>query len=52
MISPQETVRAAAYFTKEDDGLTKEWNGNVWLNPPYGSLVGKFIDKFRSPDIA
>jgi hypothetical protein len=40
-----KTVRAATYFTKRDDGLAKEWRGNVWLNAPYGSLVGRFIDK-------
>jgi DNA N-6-adenine-methyltransferase Dam len=31
----QRTVRATAYFTIDDDGLTKEWRGRVWLNPPY-----------------
>jgi len=31
-----EIVRANDYFTIDDDGLTKEWHGNVWLNPPYG----------------
>jgi phage N-6-adenine-methyltransferase len=23
-------------FTVEDDGLSQEWFGDVWLNPPYG----------------
>lgn len=23
-------------YSKIDDGLTKEWVGRVWLNPPYG----------------
>lgn len=26
---------AKKYYTKEDDGLSKEWFGRVWLNPPY-----------------
>lgn len=30
-----ETIRAETYYTKEDDGLGKEWFGNVWLNPPF-----------------
>ena len=37
---------AGKYYTKEDNGLTKEWRGNVWLNPPYSrKLVVKFIEK-------
>jgi phage N-6-adenine-methyltransferase len=30
------TVKATKYYSIEDDGLSKEWAGNVWLNPPYG----------------
>lgn len=46
-----ETVKAQTYFTIEDDGLSKEWLGNIWLNPPYsGKLVEKFADKLLSSD--
>lgn len=31
----QITVKANTYYTKEQDGLTMPWTGNVWLNPPY-----------------
>lgn len=31
-----ETIRATRFFTRVDDGLTKPWSGNVWLNPPGG----------------
>jgi phage N-6-adenine-methyltransferase len=42
----QETVRAAAYFTKADDGLSKQWHGNVFLNPPYRHPdIVQFLDK-------
>lgn len=42
----QETVKAGAYFSQEDDGLTKQWKGRVWMNPPYAAgLIDKFIDK-------
>jgi len=30
-----ETVQAATYYSVEDDGLCQQWQGKVWLNPPY-----------------
>lgn len=38
------------YFTVEEDGLTKDWRryalgGAVWMNPPYGRQIGKWIEK-------
>jgi hypothetical protein len=42
----QETVRAERYFTEEDDGLTKRWDGRLWMNPPYAAgLIDKFARK-------
>jgi hypothetical protein len=42
----QGTIQAGRFFTHEDDGLTKEWHGRVFLNPPYGTeLIGLFVDK-------
>lgn len=42
----QKTVRAARWFTKDDDGLAHPWNGRVWLNPPYAAaLLNEFVDK-------
>lgn len=29
------TVPCAAFYTPHDDGLTSEWRGLVWCNPPY-----------------
>lgn len=34
-------VKAERYFSRKDDGLTKFWFGNVWLNPPYSTTRGK-----------
>lgn len=42
----QETIQAAHFYTKADDGLRKPWNGRVWLNPPYAPpLIGQFVEK-------
>lgn len=33
-------------FTKHDDGLSQEWFGRVWLNPPYSRpLIERFVEK-------
>ena len=41
-----EVVRAARYYTKEQDGLTRPWFGNVWLNPPFSNPLCKlFMEK-------
>jgi ParB family chromosome partitioning protein len=42
----QQTVRARTYYTLEDDGLSKDWQGRVYMNPPYSAdMVGKFVNK-------
>lgn len=34
------------YFTKEQDGLTKNWKGEtVFCNPPYGRELPKWVEK-------
>jgi len=32
-----ERVKAKRIYTKEDDGLTQQWTGNVWMNHPWGA---------------
>lgn len=34
-------IQATHYFTVEDDGLSKPWNGNIFCNPPYGITKGR-----------
>jgi phage N-6-adenine-methyltransferase len=41
----QSRVRAAKFFTIEDDGLRQAWQGRVWLNPPYGPQITHFVSK-------
>lgn len=41
-----ERVNADIYYTEQTNGLDKEWNGKVWLNPPYASkLINQFVAK-------
>ncbi len=44
-------AQADRYFDIEDDGLGLEWNGNVWLNPPFGpagSWIKLWLAKARA----
>lgn len=36
---------AKNHYTKEDNGLKKDWFGRVWLNPPYGLESAKWLNK-------
>lgn len=40
-----ENAKCARFFTKEDDGLSKEWRGRCWMNPPYGREIGQWVRK-------
>jgi hypothetical protein len=42
-----EWIPSKKYFTKEDDGLSQEWFGNVWMNPPF-SKSKPWVQKFMS----
>lgn len=34
------------YFSKEENGLEKDWGGEtVWCNPPYGRNIGQWVKK-------
>jgi hypothetical protein len=50
-----ETIRATTYYTKETNGLDKDWIGRCWLNPPYGALTPKFTarleDQYQSGNV-
>jgi len=41
----QPWATARDQYTVEDDGLSKEWRGHVWLNPPYGKQASEWINR-------
>lgn len=40
-----ENAKCAEYFTPEQDGLSQNWNGVCWMNPPYGRDISKWMKK-------
>lgn len=36
---------AKRHFTIKDDGLSQQWFGRVWLNPPYGKYTDSWLQK-------
>src|SRR5690625_3063082 len=39
-------AKCEKFFTQEDDGLTQSWAGeSVFMNPPYGRVIGEWIKK-------
>lgn len=39
------SAKCPNYFTPQDDGLGQEWTGTCWMNPPYGSAIGRWVEK-------
>lgn len=41
-----ENAKCNRYFTKGGDGLSQDWSGDrVFMNPPYGREIGKWVRK-------
>ncbi len=38
-------VKARLYLTNEDDGLAAHWSGLVYVNPPYGRALARWMEK-------
>ena len=47
-----ENAKCPRFYTKEDDGLSKPWEGTVWCNPPYGKTIGLWMKKGYESSLA
>jgi phage N-6-adenine-methyltransferase len=44
--STHENAKCPKHFTRDDDGLTQDWSGDVvFMNPPYGREIGQWMAK-------
>ena len=42
----KRNAKCAKFYTKKDDGLSKDWSDEtVFMNPPYGREIGKWVKK-------
>lgn len=39
-------IPARIHYTQTEDGLTQPWHGRVWLNPPYGRGIDRWLQRF------
>lgn len=40
-LEANQRVNADRIFTEQDDGLKQQWQGNVWMNHPFGREMNK-----------
>ena len=40
-----ENAKCARFFSAVDDGLSHSWEGKVFMNPPYGREIGRWVKK-------
>lgn len=41
----KENAKCDLFFTVHDDGLSQEWGGRNWMNPPFGRVMQKWVRK-------
>jgi len=41
----KENAKCSTFFSPVEDGLSQEWSGRCWMNPPYGRDIGKWLKK-------
>jgi len=40
-----ENAKCARFFTRAENGLAQRWDGKVFMNPPYGRAIGRWVKK-------
>jgi phage N-6-adenine-methyltransferase len=40
-----ENAKCSKFFSPLDDGLSHDWQGVCWMNPPYGKKIGAWMKK-------
>lgn len=40
-----ENAKCKRFYSPEQDGLAQDWIGNCWMNPPYGRVIGEWVEK-------
>jgi phage N-6-adenine-methyltransferase len=40
-----KNAKCERFYTPEEDALKQDWPGVVWMNPPYGREIGKWVKK-------
>lgn len=42
----KENAKCKKFYTSKENGLDQTWSGEcVFLNPPYGRVIGKWVEK-------
>lgn len=39
-------IPVGTHYTAAEDGLMQPWHGRVWLNPPYGRGIERWLERF------
>ena len=41
----RNNAKLTNFFSAEDDALQQTWRGTAWMNPPYGRVIAKWVQK-------
>jgi len=47
-----ENAKCARFYTEEMDGLSQDWKGACWMNPPYGRAIQHWVKKAYESGLA